>query len=100
MAPKVLLDFAGKTLLERHIAALDANGVRDIAITVGHRPDLIRNELSRIGALDRVALVENPRYREGSIVSLAVQRERLPRGAAGPGVGGGGLLGNPLVGRY
>ncbi len=81
MAPKVLLDFAGKTLLERHIAALDANGVRDIAITVGHRPDLIRNELSRIGALDRVALVENPRYREGSIVSLAVQRERLAAGA-------------------
>ncbi len=82
MAPKVLLDFAGKTLLERHIAALHANGVRDIAITVGHRPDLIRNELSRIGVLDRVALVENPRYREGSVVSLAVQRERLAAGAS------------------
>lgn len=82
MAPKVLLDFGGKTLLERHIAALYANGVRDIAITVGHRPDLIRNELGRIGALDGVALVENPRYREGSVVSLAVQRERLAAGAS------------------
>jgi choline kinase len=81
MAPKVLLDFAGKTLLERHIAALHANGVRDVAITVGHRADLIRNELSRIGVLERVALVENPRYREGSVVSLAVQRERLAGGA-------------------
>lgn len=79
-APKVLLDFAGKTLLERHIAALHANGVRDIAVTVGHRPDLIRDELGRIGALDRVALVENPRYREGSVVSLAVQGERLAAG--------------------
>lgn len=79
-APKVLLDFDGKTLLARHIAALHAHGVRDIAITVGHRPDLIRDELGRIGVLDDVALIENPRYREGSIVSLAVQRERLAGG--------------------
>ena len=80
-APKVLLDFGGKTLLARHIAALHAHGVHDIAITVGHRPDLIRDELARIGALDGVALIENPRYREGSIVSLAVQRGRLTAGA-------------------
>ena len=79
-APKVLLDFEGKTLLERHLAALHASGVGDIAVTVGHRGDLIRAELSRLGALDRVALVENPRYREGSIVSLAVQRTRLAAG--------------------
>src|SRR5262252_3899912 len=71
-APKVLLEFGGKSLLERHLEALHANGVDDIAITVGHRPDLIRAELCRQGALDRVALVENPRYREGSVVSLAV----------------------------
>jgi choline kinase len=79
-APKVLLAFAGKTLLERHIAALHANGVDRIAITVGHRRDLIRETLGRIGALDRVALVDNPRYREGSVVSLAVQRAALTAG--------------------
>ena len=79
-APKVLLEFGGKSLLARHLAALHANGVGDIALTVGHRADLIRAELSRLGALDRVALVENPRYREGSIVSLAVQGARLTAG--------------------
>jgi choline kinase len=79
-APKVLLEFEGKTLLERHLAALRANGVGDIAVTVGHRGDLIHAELSRLGALGRVALVENPRYREGSVVSLAVQRPRLAAG--------------------
>lgn len=78
--PKVLLEFEGKTLLERHLAALRANGVGDIAVTVGHRGDLIHAELSRLGALGRVALVENPRYREGSVVSLAVQRPRLAAG--------------------
>jgi len=79
-APKVMLAFAGKSLLARHIAALEANGVTDIAITVGHRADLIREELERIGAADRVTLIENPRYREGSIVSLWVQRARLAAG--------------------
>jgi len=78
--PKVLLKFGGKSLLERHLTALHANNVRNIAITVGHRPDLIRAELRRLGVLDRVALIENPRYREGSVVSLAVQRAQLAAG--------------------
>lgn len=79
-APKVMLEFGGKTLLERHIAALHANGVTDIAITVGHRADLIRDELGRIGVIDRVTLIDNPRYREGSVVSLWAQRARLAAG--------------------
>jgi choline kinase len=80
-APKVMIEFAGKTLLERHIDALQANGVTDIAITVGHRADLIRSELARLGIIDRVTLIDNPRYREGSIVSLWAQRGRLAAGA-------------------
>ena len=79
-APKVLLEFAGKTLLERHIAALHANGVSDIAITVGYRTDLIRSELARLDVIDRITLIDNPRYREGSVVSLWVQRVRLAAG--------------------
>jgi choline kinase len=80
-APKVMLEFGGKTLLERHIDALHANGVTDIAITVGHRADLIRSELTRLGITDRVTLIDNPRYREGSIVSLWAQRVPLAAGA-------------------
>jgi choline kinase len=79
--PKVMLEFGGKTLLERHVAALHANGVDDIAVTVGYRAELIRDELARIGAAGRIDLVDNPRYREGSIVSLWAQRERLAAGA-------------------
>lgn len=78
--PKVLLEFGGKSLLERHLAALRVNGIDDISITVGHERHLIAAELNRLGALDRVALVENPRYREGSVVSLAVQRPWLAAG--------------------
>ncbi|MBV8537705.1 MAG: phosphocholine cytidylyltransferase family protein [Alphaproteobacteria bacterium] len=79
-APKVTLGFGGKSLLQRHIEALEANGVTDIAITVGHRPDLIRDDLARIGAAGRIVLIDNPRYREGSLVSLWAQRARLAAG--------------------
>jgi choline kinase len=78
--PKILLEFGGKTLLERHIAALHANDVTDIAITVGYRAGLIRRELSRIDLGDRITILDNPRFREGSIVSLWSQRARLMAG--------------------
>ena len=78
--PKIMLEFAGRSLLERHIAALDANGIGDVAITVGHGADLIRAALARLGLEERVRLIENPRYREGSIVSLWMQRRRLASG--------------------
>jgi choline kinase len=78
--PKILLEFGGRTLLERHIRALHAEDITDIALTIGHESHLIRGELQRLQLMDRTALVENPRYREGSIVSVAVQRALLTSG--------------------
>jgi len=75
--PKILLEFGGRTLLERHLEALRAHGVEDISITVGHRRELIEAALAR---RDGVELVENPRYREGSMVSLWAQSARLRAG--------------------
>ena len=84
--PKVLLPFGGKTLLQRHIEILGACGVGEIVLVVGHRADLIAAELSRIGtpATPRVRLVANPRYTEGSVVSLWTARDALRDADAGP----------------
>ncbi len=78
--PKMLLAFDGRTLLERRLAALAACGVVEAVITVGHEAAAIRAEVERIGSAVRVGFVENPRYREGSLLSLAVQREVLTSG--------------------
>jgi choline kinase len=75
--PKVLLDFAGETLIERHLAALAAAGVRDIHVTVGHEADALGEALG-----DRAATIFNPDYRQGSLVSLWVQRDLLRSGRA------------------
>jgi len=79
--PKILLEFGGKTLLARHLDALERNGIGAVDITVGHRRELIEAEVARLGWSGRVRFTGNPRYREGSLVSLHVQAERLRAGA-------------------
>jgi choline kinase len=61
--PKCLLEVGGKTLLERHLEALEGF---DLTVVVGYRRELILDRLPR-GVEVRV----NERYREGSILSAA-----------------------------
>jgi choline kinase len=68
--PKVLLRFGGKSLLQRHLEILEHCGVAEIDIVVGYRADAIRGEIKALGRAARVHLIENPRYTEGSVVSL------------------------------
>jgi len=42
--PKALLRFGGNSLLARHLAILDACGVRQVAITIGYCAADLRNE--------------------------------------------------------
>lgn len=77
--PKVLLEFGGRTLLDRHLEALRANGLEDVHLTVGFEADQIRAELNRLGRND-VQLTENPDYTLGSLVSFHVQNKLLRGG--------------------
>ncbi|MBP0491723.1 NTP transferase domain-containing protein [Pararoseomonas indoligenes] len=78
--PKILLEFGGRTLLHRHLDALAANGIRQVSMTVGYEHGLIEAEVARIGWADRVSFIENPHFRQGSLVSLAVQDAVLRAG--------------------
>lgn len=73
--PKVLLDFDGRSLLDRHLAALTAVGVEDLVVTVGHEAETLRHAIG-----DRAGTMLNADYRQGSLVSLWVQRDRLRAG--------------------
>jgi choline kinase len=78
--PKVLLDMAGRSLLQRRLDALAACGINDVRITVGFEAGPIRAEVARTGHAQRVRYVENPRFTEGSLLSLQVQGEALRSG--------------------
>lgn len=68
-SPKVLLRFAGQSLLERHLLLLRAAGIDEVVVGVGFCADAIVDELVRLGRRD-VRTVHNPAYRDGSVVTL------------------------------
>lgn len=78
--PKVLLDFGGRSLLARHIEIVQKCGISDITVVAGYQAELLRAELARIGGPRPVSVIENPDYREGSVVSLWTVREILRNG--------------------
>lgn len=78
--PKALLRFGEKSLLQRHIEILRGFAITDVAVTVGHLADTIRDEIARLGLSEQISTIENPRYREGSVVSLWSGRDVLTSG--------------------
>ena len=77
--PKILLEFGGRTLLERHLAILSALGVRDVVIGIGHEALAIERALEALGQTD-VSTIYNPDYEHGSILTLWCVREALTAG--------------------
>jgi choline kinase len=78
--PKVLLEFGGRTLLQRHMSALATNGVERVSITLGHMGEAIRDAAEQDPMGLQLNFVDNPRFREGSLVSLWAQRGILDAG--------------------
>ena len=74
--PKALLAFDGRSLLARHLDLLEACGVADTTIVVGHQAERIRDAVG-----GRARLVLNPDFTEGSVVSLWAGRNVLRGGA-------------------
>lgn len=67
--PKCLLEFDGKSLLQRHLENLHHYGINDIVIVTGFESDMIKSKLTDIGA-DRVDICFNPNFAKGSILSM------------------------------
>src|SRR5579884_1940993 len=79
-SPKCLLEFGGHSLLERHLRLLRAAGVEDVVLALGFRHELIEAELARLDWRPRPAIVLNPRYELGSMLTVHTVAEALTRG--------------------
>lgn len=79
--PKALLRFGGHSLIERHVQALHAAGVHEIAVVVGWHHRTLETVLRRLPCVPTPLPLFNPRYEEGSVVSLQRARDWL----RGPG---------------
>jgi choline kinase len=81
-SPKVLIDIAGKTLLERHLVNMHEAGITALTIVCGFEQNQLRAALEKLHAPFPIELIDNPEFVRGSILSLhvAVKAGRLDAG--------------------
>ena len=77
--PKCLLNFGGRSLLERHLRLLETVGVEEITLALGFRHELIEAELARLGR-PHVEIVLNRQYELGSMLTVHTAAGPLTRG--------------------
>ncbi len=76
-APKVLLRFGGKSLLQRHVEILKRHGIEELVLGVGYHQDEIEQEIADLCAEGFVRTVFNEDYEQGNIVTLWTLRDEL-----------------------
>ena len=76
--PKCLIDFNGRTLLDRQLDTLEANGVHEAVVVTGFHDELVNEALARRSGGPHVRTVYNPFYKVADNTgSLYMAREEL-----------------------
>lgn len=78
--PKCLLEFGGRSLLQRHLELLWEGGVRQADLVIGYEADRIVDHVGRLSTRPSVSFHFNPRFQQGSVISLLAGRETLESG--------------------
>src|SRR5437868_11781323 len=76
--PKCLIDFNGRTLLDRQLDTLEANGVHEAVVVTGFHDDRVEEALAKRSGGGNVRTVFNPFYKVADNTgSLFIAREEL-----------------------
>jgi choline kinase len=78
--PKSLLRFAGRSLLERHLATLAHFGLDDLTIATGYEAAQLEHEIAAIGGPVRVSTRFNEYFADSSLLSLWCVRDAFLAG--------------------
>ena len=78
--PKILLKFAGRSLLERHLHLLKDAGVEDIVLALGFCHRLVEEELDRLRWRPRPQVILNPQFELGSVLTVHAAANAMTRG--------------------
>jgi len=76
--PKCLIEFSGRTLLDRQLDTLEANGVHEVVVVTGFHDELIEQAIARRSGGPAVRTIYNPFYKVADNTgSLYMAREEL-----------------------
>jgi choline kinase len=76
--PKCLIDFNGRSLLDRQLDTLEANDVHEAVVVTGFHDELVQQAIARRGGGAKVRTIFNPFYKVADNTgSLFMAREEL-----------------------
>src|SRR6476619_5792093 len=76
--PKCLIDFNGRSLLDRQLDTLEANGVHEAVVVTGFHDELVNQAIARRSGGSEVRTIFNPFYKVADNTgSLYMAREEL-----------------------
>ena len=76
--PKCLIEFSGRTLLDRQLDTLEANGVHEAVVVTGFHDELVNEAIARRTGGPRVRTIFNPFFKVADNTgSLYMAREEL-----------------------
>ena len=78
--PKCLKEFGGRSLIDRHLQNLNRLGLRQLDLVIGYQADQIIDHVGTLMFRPDVAFQYNPRYEQGSVLSLLASRDALQSG--------------------
>jgi choline kinase len=78
--PKCLMEFGGRSLLARHLDLLFRFGVHTADLVIGFEADRIIEHVAGLATRPDVAYHFNPRYEQGSVISLWAASDTLTAG--------------------
>jgi len=78
--PKCLMQFGGRTLLARHLDVLLHLGIHQVDLVVGFEADRVIDHIGSLHSRPDVSFHFNPRFEQGSVISLWAARDTLESG--------------------
>ena len=78
--PKCLIEFGGRSLLDRSLDLLIRLGIHQADLVVGYEADRIIDHVGKLFSRPDVSFHYNPRFELGSVLSLWAARETLEAG--------------------
>jgi choline kinase len=78
--PKCLLEFGGRSLLDRQLSVLRDVGIGRVELVIGYEADQVIAHVGTLSARPEVSFIYNPHYEDGSVISLHAAGDVLAAG--------------------
>jgi len=74
---KCLLEFGGRTLIQRYLDDFEQLGIHKVTLVLGHKMDMVRDHVGTQRGSVQIDYLENPLHHRGSILSMAIASQHF-----------------------